>query len=97
MTQKYNKNDTKRQSFDFSTFSASESFNDFQRNSHILCYIRTDHINALSVAPSYFTDLTLEKHQMLEKEFSDEKFSDAKAGSGFSFKYVMYSPYFLGK
>ena len=51
-------NDTKIQSYEFSTFSASESFNDFQCNSHILFYIRRDYINTSTVAPSHFTDLT---------------------------------------
>ena len=45
-------NGTKIQSFDFSTLSLSEGFNNFQRNSHILFYIRTDHINTSTVAPS---------------------------------------------
>ena len=31
------------------------------------CVILEKNINASSVAPSYFRDLTLEKHQMLEK------------------------------
>ena len=72
------------QSFDFSTFSASESFNDFQRNFHIFFWIRTDHINTSTVAPSYFTDLTLKKHQMFEKYL----FSDVKAENGLFFEDV---------
>ena len=77
-------NDTKIQSFDFSTFSTSEGFNNFQRNSHILFYIRTDHINTSTFALSHFTDLILEKHQMLEKYL----FSDEKAENGLSFEEV---------
>ena len=64
--------------------SARESFDDFQSNSHILFYIRADHINTSTVAPSYFTDLTLERHQMLENYF----FSDAKAKNDLSFEEV---------
>ena len=48
-------------------------------------YIRTNHINTSTVAPFYLTDLTLEKHQMLEKYL----FSDGKAENGLSFEDVI--------
>ena len=61
------------ESYDFTSFSSSALFKDFQCNSHMLFYIIMDCNNNTNPFQKYFSDLPFSKHELLESYLFSKK------------------------